>query len=217
MAYEPSFETASRFARDLMVQEVGFAKLKALGIALIAADSPQSFLDDTPTSKLIRQILGAVSEFDKALVVAKLKGARDRKRAMTGEKVEGGPIMKQLSTPADYPLQRCTFITVYMIGSAKMTNEGAYLFRKFGAFWGTNSVDHQARICHSTAAAGVADTWGYGAQTNSYNDLRNAKTMIIMGGNPAEAHPISVQHILAGKELNQTIELHGAQQREAAG
>ena len=81
-------ETASRFARDLMVQEVGFAKLQALGIKLVAADSPQSFLDDTPTSKLIRQILGAVSEFDKAMVVAKLKGARDRKRALTG-KVEG--------------------------------------------------------------------------------------------------------------------------------
>ena len=47
-------ETASRFARDLMVQEVGFAKLQALGIKLVAADSPQSFLDDTPTSKLIR-------------------------------------------------------------------------------------------------------------------------------------------------------------------
>ena len=72
-----------------MVQEVGFAKLKALGTTLIAADSPQSFLDDTPTSKLIRQILGAVSEFDKAMVVAKLKGARERKRALTGKKVEG--------------------------------------------------------------------------------------------------------------------------------
>lgn len=82
-------ETASRFARDLMVQEVGFAKLKALGITLIAADSPHSFLDNTPTSKLIRQILGAVSEFDKAMVVAKLKGARDRKRNRTGAKVEG--------------------------------------------------------------------------------------------------------------------------------
>jgi DNA invertase Pin-like site-specific DNA recombinase len=82
-------ETASRFARDLMVQEVGFAKLQALGIKLVAADSPSSFLDDTPTSKLIRQILGAVSEFDKAMVVAKLKGARDRKRAITGKKVEG--------------------------------------------------------------------------------------------------------------------------------
>jgi DNA invertase Pin-like site-specific DNA recombinase len=82
-------ETASRFARDLMVQEVGFAKLQALGIKLVAADSPHSFLDDTPTSKLIRQILGAVSEFDKAMVVAKLKGARDRKRIRTGQKVEG--------------------------------------------------------------------------------------------------------------------------------
>jgi hypothetical protein len=81
-------ETASRFARDLMVQEVGFAKLQALGIKLVAADSPQSFLDDTPTSKLIRQILGAVSEFDKAMVVTKLKGARERKRSLTGKKVE---------------------------------------------------------------------------------------------------------------------------------
>jgi DNA invertase Pin-like site-specific DNA recombinase len=82
-------ETASRFARDLMVQEVGFAKLQALGIKLVAADSPHSFLDDTPTSKLIRQILGAVSEFDKAMIVAKLKGARERKRTLTGMKVEG--------------------------------------------------------------------------------------------------------------------------------
>jgi formate dehydrogenase major subunit len=92
--------------------------------------------------------------------------------------------------------------SVFWLGSAKFTNEASYLMRKLGAFWGTNSVDHQARICHSTTVAGVANTWGYGAQTNSYNDLRNAKTMIIMGGNPAEAHPISMQHILAGKEIN---------------
>ena len=81
-------ETANRFARDLMVQEVGFAMLRDLGITLIAADSPSSFLDDGPTSKLIRQILGAVSEFDKAMTVAKLKGARDRVRRQRG-KCEG--------------------------------------------------------------------------------------------------------------------------------
>ena len=81
-------ETASRFARDLMVQEVGFAMLQDLGVTLIAADSPSSFLDDGPTSKLIRQILGAVSEFDKAMIVAKLKGARDRLRRTQG-KCEG--------------------------------------------------------------------------------------------------------------------------------
>lgn len=92
--------------------------------------------------------------------------------------------------------------SMYLLGSAKFTNEASYLFRKFGAFWGTNSVDHQARICHSTTVAGVANTWGYGAQTNSYNDIRNAKTMIIMGGNPAEAHPVAMQHVLSGKELN---------------
>jgi formate dehydrogenase major subunit len=92
--------------------------------------------------------------------------------------------------------------SVWWLGSAKFTNEAAYLYRKMGAFWGTNSVDHQARICHSTTVAGVANTWGYGAQTNSYNDIRNSKTMIIMGGNPAEAHPVSLQHVLTGKELN---------------
>src|SRR5204862_2559837 len=87
--------------------------------------------------------------------------------------------------------------SVYWLGSAKFTNEAAYLNRKFAAFWGTNNSDHQARICHSTTVAGVANTWGYGAMTNSYNDIRNAKTMIIMGGNPAEAHPVSLQHVLA--------------------
>jgi formate dehydrogenase major subunit len=92
--------------------------------------------------------------------------------------------------------------SVYWLGSAKFTNEAAYLNRKFAAFWGTNNSDHQARICHSTTVTGVANTWGYGAMTNSYNDIRNSKTILIMGGNPAEAHPVSLQHILEGKELN---------------
>ena len=92
--------------------------------------------------------------------------------------------------------------SVYWLGSAKMTNEAAYLFRKFGAFWGTNNTDHQARICHSTTVTGVANVWGYGAMTNSYNDIRNSKTILIWGGNPAEAHPVSLQHLLEGAELN---------------
>ena len=92
--------------------------------------------------------------------------------------------------------------SVYWLGSAKFSNEGAYLNRKFAAFWGTNNSDHQARICHSTTVAGVANTWGYGAMTNSYNDIRNSKTMVFLGGNPAEAHPVSLQHLLEGKELN---------------
>ena len=73
-------ETANRFARDLIVQETGYALLKDQGIELIAADKPDAFLDDTPTAILIRQVLGAVSQFEKAMVVTKLKGARDRRR-----------------------------------------------------------------------------------------------------------------------------------------
>ncbi len=91
---------------------------------------------------------------------------------------------------------------VYWLGSAKHSNEQAYLFRKFAALWGTNNVDHQARICHSTTVAGVANTWGYGAMTNSYNDMHNAKAMILIGSNPTEAHPVAMQHILYAKERN---------------
>ena len=50
-----------------------------------AADNPTTFLDDGPTSIQIRQILGAMAQFEKAMLVAKLKGARDRKKRLTGK------------------------------------------------------------------------------------------------------------------------------------
>ena len=77
-------ENASRFARDLIVQETGYQMLKDRGIELIAADAPDSFLSDTPTAALIRQILGAVAQFDKATLVNKLRGARNRARKNEG-------------------------------------------------------------------------------------------------------------------------------------
>jgi formate dehydrogenase major subunit len=92
--------------------------------------------------------------------------------------------------------------SVYWLGSAKFNNEQSYLFRKFYAFWGSNNGDHQARICHSTTVAGVANTWGYGAMTNSYNDMHNSKAMFFIGSNAAEAHPVAMQHILKAKEQN---------------
>ncbi|CAL77686.1 hypothetical protein; putative resolvase (fragment) [Bradyrhizobium sp. ORS 278] len=70
------------------MQETGLRRLHADGITLIAADKPDSF-DDTPTAVLVRQILGAVAQFDRAMTVAKLRGARERKRRTTGRKVEG--------------------------------------------------------------------------------------------------------------------------------
>jgi DNA invertase Pin-like site-specific DNA recombinase len=81
-------ESPDRFARDLMVQLAGHDMLKAKGITLIAASAPTFFLEDTPTAVLVRQVLGAIAQFEKAGLVAKLAAARKRKRMATG-KCEG--------------------------------------------------------------------------------------------------------------------------------
>ena len=77
-------ENASRFARDLAVQLAGHALLQARGIELVPVDAPTYFTDPSPTAEMVRQILGAVSQFEKAGLVAKLRHARDRKRATVG-------------------------------------------------------------------------------------------------------------------------------------
>jgi DNA invertase Pin-like site-specific DNA recombinase len=79
-------ENASRLARDLMVQEVIIGRLRAVGIRVIAADSGTDLTvaDGDPTRKLIRQVLGAVSEFEKSVLVLKLKAARERIRRAQG-------------------------------------------------------------------------------------------------------------------------------------
>jgi DNA invertase Pin-like site-specific DNA recombinase len=82
-------ESPDRFARDLMVQLAGHDMLKAKGVTLVAASAPMHFVEDTPTAVLVRQVLGAVAEFEKTTLVAKLAAARRRKRIATGEKVEG--------------------------------------------------------------------------------------------------------------------------------
>ncbi|WGI16825.1 molybdopterin-dependent oxidoreductase [Methanonatronarchaeum sp. AMET-Sl] len=92
--------------------------------------------------------------------------------------------------------------SVMWMGSAKISNEEAYMFRKLAAFWGTNNVDHQARICHSTTVFGLANTWGYGAQTNNVNDLSNTKCAFFIGSNAAEAHPAAMRHVIQAREQN---------------
>jgi DNA invertase Pin-like site-specific DNA recombinase len=81
-------ESPDRFARDLAVQLAGHDYLKNLGVALIPASAPDFFLEDTPTAVLVRQVLGAIAQFEKATLVTKLRGARERKKAKTG-KAEG--------------------------------------------------------------------------------------------------------------------------------
>lgn len=74
-------ESPDRFARDLTVQLTGHDFLKSLGVALIPASAPDFFTTETPTAVLVRQVLGAIAQFDKATTVAKLKAARDRRIA----------------------------------------------------------------------------------------------------------------------------------------
>jgi DNA invertase Pin-like site-specific DNA recombinase len=79
-------ENASRLARDLMVQEVILAQLMKVGVRVIAADAGTDLTvaDGDPTRKLIRQVLGAFAEFEKATAVLKLRAARERIRRRTG-------------------------------------------------------------------------------------------------------------------------------------
>ena len=77
-------ESPDRFARDLAVQLAGHDMLKALGISIIPASAPDFFTEDTPTAVLVRQVLGAIAQFEKASSVAKLAAARKRKREREG-------------------------------------------------------------------------------------------------------------------------------------
>jgi DNA invertase Pin-like site-specific DNA recombinase len=77
-------ESPDRFARDLAVQLAGHDFLKSLNVTLIPATAPDFFVEDTPTAVLVRQVLGAIAQFEKASLVAKLKASRERKRVMVG-------------------------------------------------------------------------------------------------------------------------------------
>ena len=77
-------ESPDRFARDLAVQLAGHDYLKQLGVELVPTSAPDFFTTDTPTAVLVRQVLGAISQFEKATLVAKLKAARDRVTAAGG-------------------------------------------------------------------------------------------------------------------------------------
>jgi len=93
-------ENASRFARDVIVAETGYAMLKKAGFRLIASDDPDAFEGDTPTSKMIRQILAVVSEFEKDNLVGKLRGAKERASASLGDQCAGRGRVYRTGKPA---------------------------------------------------------------------------------------------------------------------
>ena len=98
-------ETADRFARDLVVQLTGHDLLKAQGVDLVPVDAPMHFMEDTPTATMVRNILGAVSEHNKATLVVTLKSGRDRQRLRDG-KCEGRKSYQELDPLMVYEARR---------------------------------------------------------------------------------------------------------------
>ncbi|MBS0125073.1 formate dehydrogenase subunit alpha [Thetidibacter halocola] len=77
-------------------------------------------------------------------------------------------------------------------GSAKCTNEEAYLFQKFiRQGFGHNNVDHCTRLCHASSVAALMENVGSGAVTASFNEIENADLAIVIGANPTENHPVA--------------------------
>ena len=77
-------------------------------------------------------------------------------------------------------------------GSAKCTNEEAYLFQKFiRQGFGHNNVDHCTRLCHASSVAALMENIGSGAVTATFNEIENADCAIVIGANPVENHPVA--------------------------
>jgi len=77
-------------------------------------------------------------------------------------------------------------------GSAKCTNEEAYLFQKFiRQGFGHNNVDHCTRLCHASSVAALMENVGSGAVTATFNEIENADLAIVIGANPTENHPVA--------------------------
>ncbi len=95
-------ERADRLARDLMVSEVIIDQLSRLGAQVLTADGADlTTADGDPTRTLIRQVLGAVAQFDKTVTVMKLRAARDRASRASGRRIEGAKPFGQLPAEVD--------------------------------------------------------------------------------------------------------------------
>ena len=80
-------------------------------------------------------------------------------------------------------------------GSAKCTNEEAYLFQKLiRQGFGHNNVDHCTRLCHASSVAALMENIGSGAVTATFNEIENADTAIVIGANPVENHPVAATY-----------------------
>jgi formate dehydrogenase major subunit len=91
--------------------------------------------------------------------------------------------------------------SIGVLSSARITNEENYLVQKLArAVIGTNNIDHCARLCHATSVAALSYVLGSGAMTNSFDEIKNASTIFLLGSNTTEAHPVIGSFIKIAKE-----------------
>jgi formate dehydrogenase major subunit len=77
-------------------------------------------------------------------------------------------------------------------GSAKGSNEEAYLFQKLvRTGFGTNNVDHCTRLCHASSVAALMEGIGSGAVSATFNECKNSEVIFVIGANPTENHPVA--------------------------
>ncbi|MFH0938751.1 MAG: formate dehydrogenase-N subunit alpha [Planctomycetota bacterium] len=95
--------------------------------------------------------------------------------------------------------------TIASVGSAALDNEECWLYQKFLRCMGLVNIEHQARLCHSSTVTSLAASFGRGAMTNHWIDLKNSDCVIIMGANPAENHPVSFKWVLRAKDKGAKI------------
>ena len=85
------------------------------------------------------------------------------------------------------------------IGGAQVHNEECYLMAKMTRILGVSFLEHQARLCHSSTVPALSASFGRGAMTNSWQDIANAKVILIEGSNAAENHPLSMKWVARAK------------------
>ncbi len=89
--------------------------------------------------------------------------------------------------------ERSTYVAGF--GSAKCSNEEAYLFQKLiRQGFGHNNVDHCTRLCHASSVAALLENVGSGAVTATFNEIENANVAIVIGANPTENHPVAATY-----------------------
>ncbi|WP_410015667.1 formate dehydrogenase-N subunit alpha [Sodalis sp. C49] len=94
------------------------------------------------------------------------------------------------------------WVTTGMLCSSAASNETGMLDQRITRALGMLAIDTQARLCHAPTVSALSPTFGRGAMTNNWVDIKNADVVLVMGGNPAEAHPVGFKWVMEAKTKN---------------